>query len=191
MAMARALLWRRLDMVGTDLALFDDGGAALSVRGVAIAAEPEPHSCRYGATTGDGFATRLLDVTAEGAAWTRRLRLERDAGGAWHASAEGAGVAGVDTAALAGALDVDVEATAFTNTLPIRRLGLLDAAPGSRHTIVAAWVRVPSLAVVRAEQTYTVLGGGRIRYTQGTFEADLSVDEAGVVTHYPGYATLV
>lgn len=189
--MARALLWRRVDMVGTDFALLDDAGAALSVRGVATGAEPEPHTCRWEVATGEGFATRVLDVVAEGAGWRRHLRLQRDAGGAWRASVEGAGVEAVDAAALDGALDVDVEATAFTNTLPIRRLGLLGAAPGTRHTIVAAWVRVPSLAVARAEQTYTVLGAGRIRYTQGAFQADLSVDDAGLVTDYPGYATRV
>jgi hypothetical protein len=58
------------------------------------------------------------------------------------------------------ALDVDLGFSPLTNTLPIRRLGLLGAAPGTSSTITAAWVLVPALTVVAARQTYTVLGGG-------------------------------
>lgn len=95
-----------------------------------------------------------------------------------------------DKALLDAAFDVDLEATAPTNTLPIRRLDLLRAPPGTVRTIIAAWVRVPSLQVVVAEQSYTVLGDGLIRCGQEEFRADLSIDSTGVVTHYPEYATL-
>jgi len=51
-----------------------------------------------------------------------------------------------------------------------------------------AWVLVPSLEVIANEQTYTVLGSGKIRYSSGTFSAELSLDAEGYVTHYPGLA---
>jgi hypothetical protein len=72
----------------------------------------------------------------------------------------------------------------LTNTLPLRRVGLVDVA------ITAAWVLLPSLAVVASEQTYTVLGDKRVRYASGTFRADLDLDEGLFVTNYPGLATL-
>jgi hypothetical protein len=67
-------------------------------------------------------------------------------------------------------------------------LRLLDAEAGTSTTITAAWVLLPSLAVIASEQTYTVLGGGRVRYTSGSFVADLELDADGYVTHYPGLA---
>jgi uncharacterized protein len=72
--------------------------------------------------------------------------------------------------------------------LPIRRLGLLDAPAGTQQTISAAWVLMPGLAVVANDQTYTVLGARRITYSSGSFRADLEIDAAGYVIHYPGLA---
>jgi hypothetical protein len=72
--------------------------------------------------------------------------------------------------------------------LPIRRLGLLKAAPGTSHQIDVAWVLVPSLEVIVATQTYTALGDGQIRFASDTFRADIGVDSEGYVTHYPGLA---
>ena len=89
-----------------------------------------------------------------------------------------------DPDSLADAYDVDLYASPLTNTLPLRRVGLVDV------TITAAWVLLPSLAVVASEQTYTVLGDKRVRYASGTFRADLDLDEGLFVTNYPGLATL-
>ena len=53
------------------------------------------------------------------------------------------------------------------------------------------WVLLPGLAVVPAEQVYTSLGPGRVRYASGTFTADLEVDPEGFVVRYPGLAERV
>jgi hypothetical protein len=55
-------------------------------------------------------------------------------------------------------------------------------------TITAAWVLLPSLAVVASEQSYTVLGDNRVRYASGSFRADLDLDEHQFVVRYPGLA---
>ena len=70
----------------------------------------------------------------------------------------------------------------------MRRLGLLHARPGTASTLVVAWVRVPSLEVVAARQTYTALGGNRVRYEDDSFAADLTLDDSGYVVAYPGLA---
>ncbi|MFC7761993.1 putative glycolipid-binding domain-containing protein [Catellatospora bangladeshensis] len=193
----RALLWDRMVEVGTDLSLVDLREDLLVARGQVVAAEPVAHACRYTLKTSDGFATDTLTVESEGAGWQREVRLERS-GSSWRVTTSEQGKFGsvqlpgiVDPGRLSGVLDVDLEATALTNTLPIRRLGLLGAAPGTTHTVPIAWVRVPSLQVIPVEQTYTVIDEDTIRYSSGSFTADLTVDKDGFVVNYPGYASLV
>jgi hypothetical protein len=65
--------------------------------------------------------------------------------------------------------------------LPIRRLRL---APGKSSTIKAAWVRFPELLVFKAAQTYTRLDEFTWRYSSGSFESELTVDEDGLVALY-------
>ncbi|HEV8585737.1 MAG TPA: putative glycolipid-binding domain-containing protein [Methylomirabilota bacterium] len=76
--------------------------------------------------------------------------------------------------------------TPFTNTLPIRHLGL---EPGRAAEIVVAYVRVPELTVEPEGQRYTCLERDR-RYRfesrDGEFTRDLDVDARGLVVLYPG-----
>jgi hypothetical protein len=41
---------------------------------------------------------------------------------------------------------------------------------------------------VQADQIYTALGDGRVRFANETFSADLTVDDEGFVVDYPGLA---
>jgi hypothetical protein len=66
---------------------------------------------------------------------------------------------------------------------------LLGAEAGVAHRISVAWVLLPSLEVVQADQIYTSLGDGRVRFASETFSADLVVDDDGFVRDYPGLAT--
>jgi hypothetical protein len=197
-----SLFWRRTDTAGCDHALVDDR-SGLRARGVAVAAAPLPHTCRYELVTDGRWATVRLDVATEGAGWLRTVRLEH-AAGRWRVttSEQGnlgralaaaghprAGLPGMeDPQRLAGAVDVDLAGGPLFNSLPVRRLGLLEAAPGTSHTLVMVWVLVPSLEVLPSEQTYTALGGGRVRYASGAFTAELDLDQHGYVSHYPGLA---
>jgi hypothetical protein len=198
----KTLLWNRLDTAGAEHVLLDDR-TGLYARGTVVADDPVPHTVRYSLQVDANWVSSRLEVTAEGAGWLRSVRLER-AAGEWHVTAGEQG--DLDTAMIAAgrarseipgsaaperltkALDVDLGACPLTNTLPIRRLGMLRERPGTSHTIIAAWVLVPSLVVVPSEQTYTVLGEGRIRYASGNFTADLTVDADGYVRQYPGLA---
>jgi hypothetical protein len=89
---------------------------------------------------------------------------------------------------LYGAFDVDLGGSPLTNTLPIRRLNLLKAEVGVAHRLSVVWVLLPSLEVVQADQIYTPLGDGRVRYASETFSADLVIDDDGFVRDYPGLA---
>jgi hypothetical protein len=197
-----AIYWRRIDTEGADLALLDDG-PGLQARGTAVAATPLPYTCRYELVTDQTWATVRLTVTTEGGGWARSVRLEH-ASGRWRVTTSeqgdlsralvGAGLPRArlpgleDPDRLAGAVDVDLGAAPLFNTLPVRRLGLLGADPGTAHELTMAWVLVPSLEVIPTTQVYTALGGGRVRYSSGTFAAELDLDPEGYVVHYPGLA---
>jgi len=88
---------------------------------------------------------------------------------------------------LDGLVDVDLEASACTNTLPVHRL---DMPPGEVVAAPAAYVRALDLSVSRLEQTYRPLGNGRYAYTSegGSFTAELTYDDAGLIVDYPGIA---
>jgi hypothetical protein len=198
----KSLLWHRVDAIGADHALLDDQ-RGLYARGVAVATVPLAYTCRYDVVTDDAWATVRLEVSAEGAGWLRTARLER-AAGRWRVTTAEQGdldkalvAAGRTPVGLPGtedpgllddAVDVDLSAGPLFNTLPVRRLRLADAPQGSEHPITVAWVLVPSLEVVAAEQLYTVLAPGRVRFASEGFTAELELDADGYVIHYPGLA---
>ena len=198
----KSLVWQRTDVVGADHALVDDH-RGLYARGTAVAVDPLPYTCRYELLTDEAWATARLEVTVEGGGWLRTVRLER-ATGRWRVTTaeqgdldkalagEGHPAVGLpgteDPELLAEAVDVDLSASPLFNTLPLRRLGLAGAAEGTARSITVAWVRVPSLEVMAAEQTYTVLGPERVRFASEGFTADVTLDQDGFVVHYPGLA---
>jgi putative acetyltransferase len=127
----------------------------------------------------DGMGVRY-DVEVDHAWRTRTVRVEEAADGRvrWLAS-DGGGRwwdrDGTPVDGLAGCLDVDVEVTPATNTLPIRR--------GATGAVRAAWIRVPGPDVQPLEQRYERTGTGW-RYASGRFGAELTVDEDGLVRDY-------
>jgi uncharacterized protein len=90
---------------------------------------------------------------------------------------------------LRGCIDVDISVTPFTNTLPIRRLGL---APMESAELSVAYFEGAELQAWPEPQRYTCLEKsderGLYRYlsVEGGFTADLLVDADGLVLDYPG-----
>jgi len=90
---------------------------------------------------------------------------------------------------LDGCIDVDISATPLTNTLPIRRLGLM---PGESEELAVTYVRVPELSVGPERQRYGCLearaDGGLYRFEAlpSGFTAELPVDAERLVIDYPG-----
>jgi uncharacterized protein len=79
----------------------------------------------------------------------------------------------------------DVLASPFFNSLPVVRDGLLDGGPARTYTM--RFVQVPSLEVVPSEQRYEPLGGRTVRYSSGTFAANIEFDDDGFVSAYEGF----
>lgn len=94
---------------------------------------------------------------------------------------------------LEGCIDVDISATPFTNTLPIRRLEL---EPGESAGLRVAYVDVPGLTIGPELQRYSYLEeravGGLYRFEAppsealpSGFTAEIPVDADGLVIDYP------
>ena len=172
----RRVAWRRSDEVATDehctLTLRDGG---LSLVGTVLGAEGGvPVRIEYRVLADGAGMTTAAHVRDLRGFEVRTVVLERDAKGTW--TVDGKTVRG-----LKNCTDVDLGCSPSTNTLPIRRLGL---GVGASRKIQAAWVRFPELTIVKAAQTYTRLDEFTYRYASGTFEAELTVDDDGLVTAY-------
>ena len=144
-------------------------------------------SVRYAISLDERWTTRAVEVWSWSSSGARRLRLEADGVGTWRRD-------GVEIADLRGCLDVDLESSACTNTIPVHRLD-----PGAGQTVdaPAAYVRAIDLTVGRLEQQYAgVEDVGPLRRFDYrapafNFECRLVYDEAGLVLEYPGIATRV
>jgi hypothetical protein len=112
-----------------------------------------------------------------------RVELLSDGEGNW------TGPDGRTVSYLKGCEYVDISETPFTNSLPIRRLGL---EPGGSAEITVAYFDGADLQPWPEPQRYTRLetgdGGGTYRFVSldGGFSAELPVDQDGLVLDYPG-----
>ena len=95
---------------------------------------------------------------------------------------------------LTGCLDVDISITPFTNTLPIRRLNL---ALGETAIIDVTYISLPTLSCIHVQQRYTHLADDERSHTyryenlDTNFQADIEVDNNGLVLDYPSLFTRV
>jgi hypothetical protein len=141
-------------------------------------ADDEPFGAQYVVECDQECRTRSVEVSL--IPHGRSVALSSDGAGAWRDHE------GKPLPSLNGAIDVDITATPFTNTLPIRRLGLK---AGQSADIMVAYIDIPSLTVTADPQRYTCLEPMR-RYrfeSQGRdFVREIEVDERGLVVLYPG-----
>ena len=191
------MVWLKPDPLGLEFAEIGLEQDRLTAIGVAIGAAPVPYRLDYEIETAPGFTTARLEVGTTGDGWQRGLVLERDEDGDWSiASCEVGHVdlpaPGGDVAALAEATDFDLGLSPVTNLIPLRRHDLLARTEWLELTV--AWVSVPDLAVQADGQRYRVVRtdehGSVIGYeaTDGTFDAEITLDPDGIPVEYPGIA---
>jgi uncharacterized protein len=138
----------------------------------------------YVIETDAAWATRSAQICGRTIEGPCSAVLEADGAGHWLINGEPA-------PHLDGCLDIDLEASAMTNALPVRRMTLPPAAVAAAP---AAYVRAAGLAVERLEQTYLrATGQGTCQsydYTAPVFDfrCRLVYDQSGLVLDYPGIA---
>jgi hypothetical protein len=185
-AFPAAACWRhRGARSGFEVAYFRAAAGGWSIDGTTTAVEDgQSWIVSYRIRLDAAWLTREARVTARTAAGLRQSWLTSDGAGRWR-------VDGRPAPQLDGCLDIDLESSALTNTLPVHRLAM---ATGARAETPAAYVRAVGLRTERLDQSYTRLpdesGQQRYRYAAPAFgfTCTLGYDESGLVLDYPGIA---
>jgi hypothetical protein len=179
--------WRHVgSRDGFEVTIFRRDSDGHSAVGQANAVEgTSAWALRYRLDFDETWSTRAARITSICSGDTTVLEVAAAGRGRWLVDGEPA-------AELDDCLDVDLEASAFTNALPVHRLRLR---VGQAAEAPAVYVRAQSLGVERLEQTYERLpdgGDGTHRYAYSApafaFSAELSYDAYGLVLRYPGIA---
>ena len=182
--MVREVMWRAWEGPGL-------GHLRLAVRGSGVVADGlvlgvddgHPFRLYYEVHCDAYWRVRAARVGVPGD--SPRVELFSDGEGNW------TGPDGRAVSYLKGCEYVDISETPFTNSLPIRRLGL---APGESAEIAVAYSEGAELQPWPEIQRYTHLNSGegdattyRFVSLDGGFRADLPVDVDGLVLDYPGH----
>jgi hypothetical protein len=168
--------WRRDDEIATDeLCTLSVRDAGVSLVGTVVGAiDGRPLRVEYRILAEPDGPTTAVHVRQWHGFEQRALTLTRDPKGNW--TVDGKKVRG-----LKGATDVDLGISPSTNTLPIRRLRL---GIGGSKEIKAAWIRFPELTVEKSTQRYSRGDEFTYRYASATYEAEIVVDDEGLVAGY-------
>jgi hypothetical protein len=192
----RFVVWRGVEEWLAEAASIDLREDGLSASGIQLGARPAPYRVDYRLDAGEGLVTRELEVTAVGEGWRRRLMLRHDGSGGWSADVETdgnppGGAWDGELPDLSEALDIDIGFSPLTNSMPILRHRL--HREGSRE-FVMAWVSIPDVRVRASKQRYEHVraddAGSTVRFLEldGDFNAELELDEDGLLVFYPGLA---
>lgn len=195
----RFLVWTGVEEWLTETAEVDLGSEGLSATGMQLGAEPAPFRVDYRLEAPERFVTRELELSAAGEGWRRHLLLSRRGSGTWAAEVgdEGEVPAGPwdgELPDLSDALDIDIENSPLTNTMPILRHGFQTAGSGD---FMMAFIRMPTLRVEASPQRYEHVrvrdDGSVVRYLSrdADFTAELELDRDGLLRFYPRLARRV
>lgn len=175
MLLNRPIRWQGLDLKTTEHAHIIANGRDTRIRGTIIGPD-------------FGLFYRLkLDENGH----TRTVKIENTAGRTLELFSDGAGGWSDDRAepiaALRGCIDVDIWPTPMTNSLPIWRTCWTD----QPTRFAMAWIDAADLSFKRAEQIYTRLDSHCFRFQSPDYQAELTLDDDGLVMHYPGLFALL
>lgn len=163
---------------GFEVAFFPGGGR---VEGTTTATEDgQSWIVDYVIDVDEAWRTRSARITGRAGGEPTVRVIEADGVGNWR-------IDGAEAPHLSGCLDLDLEASAMTNTFPVHRLSF----PAGREVAApAAYVRAVGLAVERLDQTYTLAGDRQYDYAAPVFDFScrLVYDPHGLVLDYPGIA---
>jgi len=181
--------WRHLDArVGFEVLFLRHERDRYHLEGhVTAVEEGEPWGIRYTLVLDSNWATRSAHIVGRSALGEHDLQLENDGAGDWR-------IDGKPMTQLSGCIDVDLEASACTNALPVNRLRLK---VGQAADAPAVYVRARDLRVERLEQRYARIpnDGEHSRYDYVApsfdFRTVLDYDEFGLLLTYPGIAVRV
>jgi len=131
----------------------------------------------YTIKTNPQWETMFLEIRYRHSDHEGHWLLESDGKGNW-------AINGKEAGQLKGCMDVDIPLTPFTNTLPINRLHLKEK---EAYEILVVYCDILEQQIKPVHQKYIRLADGIYHYENipNDFEADILVDEWGLVIDYP------
>jgi hypothetical protein len=171
--------WQDWDAKGIEHLVLREGTREIVAESVVVgSANDSVFAIRYRVRCDKSWRVRSAEIGIVGS--DRKIEIAGDGKGNW------SDPSGKPLPKLAGAIDIDLSASPFTNTLPIRRLKLR---AGQSAEIVSVYILVPALTMTTDPQRYTCLEPlKRYRYESidSDFTRDIEVDRRGLVVTYPG-----
>lgn len=174
----QSVVWRRLDKPGHEFARLFFDHACWHLNGTAIFIQAKQPCCLdYELKCNSGWETLSGRVSGWVGETAIKTEISVDSNRRWLLD-------GQECIHAAGCIDLDLNFSPLTNTLPIRRLNLK---VGEKAEVRAAWLKFPSFEIEPLEQSYYRIDAATYRYESGggRFVADLKVNETGFVTSYP------
>ncbi|MEZ0482124.1 putative glycolipid-binding domain-containing protein [Planococcus sp. SSTMD024] len=181
--MKKQMMWENDETAGCELAeLSVENGEIRIDSTVLFLDEKGPVKTHYQLELDESWATKRLAIkSGDGHA----LELTSSGEGQWF------GQDGQLLEELSGAIDIDISATPFSNSLPINRKSWHE---GQTREFEMVYIAVPSLELRKMKQIYTCVTASHprtFRYQSENFESLIEVDEDGFVIHYPGLFTRI
>ncbi|HLW27412.1 MAG TPA: putative glycolipid-binding domain-containing protein [Kiloniellales bacterium] len=171
--------WRRTDVIGLERLVLEASAEAVVANSTVICVEDAGLQIDYRWHLTPAWQTLSLEVEKQGPKDRSGLLLQRWGTG-WK-------VNGDPRPDLDAAEEPDLSITPFCNSLPIRRLMRERL---STLTLDTCYVDAASMTVSRSKQHYVQLTLTLLRYIDlgaaAGFEADLEIDESGLLTRYQG-----
>ncbi|MGC1397769.1 putative glycolipid-binding domain-containing protein [Candidatus Binatus sp.] len=171
--------WQDWDARGIEHLVLREGPREIVAESVVVgSANDSFFAIRYRIRCDKSWRVRSAELAMVGE--SRKIEIAGDGKGNW------TDAMGKPMPKLAGAIDIDLSATPFTNTLPIRRLKLRT---GQSAEIVPVYILAPALTLATDPQRYTCLEPRkRYRYESldSDFTRDIEVDSHALVVTYPG-----
>jgi hypothetical protein len=171
--------WQDWDAKGIEHLVLHEGSREIVAESVVVgAADDSVFALRYRIRCDKSWRVRSAEIALAGS--NRKIEIAGDGNGNW------SDASGKRIPKLGGAIDIDLSATPFTNTLPIRRLKLR---AGQSAEIVTVYILAPALTLATDPQRYTCLEPlKRYRYESidSDFTREIEVDRRGLVVAYPG-----
>ena len=172
--------WASTDGVGTEYLNVSFEPEGTLAKGVVVGERGgEPYGLVYTVRLDAEWRSRSVEISHPGDG--RSLSLQSNGEGLWRDPRTGEHLPQLD-----GCIDVDIAATPFTNTLPIRRC---QWANGQSRTFSMAFISVPDLIASKVQQRYTCIEEKKkflFETLPPDFQAELTVDTHGIVVDYPG-----
>ena len=173
--------WSSLDETGLEHLKISQNDAHIIAESVVLKLEGgKPFELTYRIRTDSWWRMREVELTLRANGTMQDIQVFADGAGNWSDSV------GNELPEYSGCLEIDISATPFTNTLPVKRSALKI---GETLDISVVYFLIPEMSIQRSEQRYTKLENDLYRFEENGlfagFTADVRFDSDGLVIDYP------